>query len=296
MRFAKVLCLFVICLLVVVGLYSVRCGESHRAAATTRPATRQKPRTIEAGPPRGPVAEAPKPPLRDDRLAEKPAAPEPPKATEKAPAPQAQKGSDKAPAAGAKTPPPAVEDIGDPPPVVDVIDPDAKVLPPDPGKAKPADAKGPPWTVTGRGADQPSADETALEKARDRVIVYLRTQDPPINWQPSLAYVQQNLAKKDPEQPKEVDDPILGKVHERTLRVDVDAKHFREMVEMDRLERMEERELLLAKVLGGILGLLTAVFGYYKLDEMTKGYYTGWLRVAAVALVLAVGATLFLVA
>jgi hypothetical protein len=281
MRFAKILCVVAICCLIAVALFSIRVCESHQSAVQPPAAIRPKPRMV-AAPPK--AVEPPK-------AAEKPAAPEPPKAAEKPAAPQPSKGTAKAPAAEQKAPPPVVEEKAVPP-VLDVIAPDP--LPPDPDKLKSADPKGPPWTITGRGDDQPSADETALEKARDRVIVYLRSQDPPIQWQPSLGYVQQNLVK-DREQPKEVDDPILGKVHERTLKVEVDAKHFREMVEMDRQDRMQERELLLAKVLGGILALLTAVFGYYKLDEVTKGYYTGWLRVAAIALIAAVGATLFFV-
>jgi hypothetical protein len=276
MRFAKILCLVAVCFLVVVGLYSMRGGVSQRWSVDQPPAP-HKPRMVVLAPPKGQIAEAPKPP-------EKPPLAEAPKPPEKAPVPQTKKSPEKAPAAEPKVLPPVMDEKAVPP-VVDEIVPD---------KVKPADPKGPPWTVVGRGADQQSADETALEKAREKVLAYLRTQDPPLQCQPSVDYVDKNLVKER-EQPKELDDAILGKVHERTLKVDVDPKHLRDMVEMDRQDRMQDRQLLLAKILGGILALLTAVFGYYKLDEVTKGYYTGWLRVAAIILIAAVGATLFLV-
>jgi len=39
--------------------------------------------------------------------------------------------------------------------------------------------------------------------------------------------------------------------------------------------------LLLGKILASLLVLLSAVVGYVRLDEWTKGFYTGWLRLAA---------------
>jgi hypothetical protein len=283
MRFAKVLCLVAVCSLVAVGLSSISVGVCHHSAVTPAP---HKPRMVVMAPPRSTAADAPKTP-------EKPPVPDPPKPADKAPVPQTKKSPEKAPAAEQKAPPPLL-DGKTPPPVVEVPAPDP--LPPGPVETKRPDPKGPPWTVVGRGADPQSADETALEKARDKVIVHLRSQDPPIEWQPSLGYVRQNLVPKDRPQPTKVEDVILGTVYEQTLKVEVDDKHLRDMVDMDRQERMQERQLLLAKILGGILAVLTAVFGYYKLDEVTKGYYTGWLRVAAIVLIAAVGATLFFVA
>src|SRR5262249_47504991 len=131
-------------------------------------------------------------------------------------------------------------------------------------------------------------------KARDKVVAYLRSQDPPIEWRPSTEYVDKNLVKERA-QPKETQDPLLGNVFERTLKVEVDPKHFRDMVDMDRRERVSDRQLFLARILGGIVALLVAVFGYFRLEELTKGYYTGLLRVGALLLVVGVGAVLLLI-
>ena len=46
-----------------------------------------------------------------------------------------------------------------------------------------------------------------------------------------------------------------------------------------------QRMLFLAKILAGLVSLLAATAGYLRLDELTKGYYTGWLRLAAAGLV-----------
>jgi hypothetical protein len=47
-----------------------------------------------------------------------------------------------------------------------------------------------------------------------------------------------------------------------------------------------------------VLLVLVALFGaaaaYFRLDEATKGYYTGWLRVGALGLVALIGAGVWL--
>ena len=48
---------------------------------------------------------------------------------------------------------------------------------------------------------------------------------------------------------------------------------------------VSQRMTLLAKVLAGILALLVTVAGYIRLEELTKGYYTRWLRLAVVGCV-----------
>jgi hypothetical protein len=41
---------------------------------------------------------------------------------------------------------------------------------------------------------------------------------------------------------------------------------------------------------GGVLALLTILFGYFKLDTLTRGYYTGRLRLTAATAILALAA------
>jgi hypothetical protein len=272
MRLAKIACLAAVCCLIGAGLFAVShrsCSVPARAKATGAPRVKAK-----APVPPPPQGGEKAPPAHDFKAAEA-----------KAPPPPA------VPPAAAKAPPAEQQA---PPKVVEVPAPDP-LLRPNPDKPKPAEPKGPPWTVVGRGADQQDADDAALQKARDKLIAYLRGQDPPLEWQPSDEYVDKNLVKER-EPVKELEGLVPdSKVYERTLKVDVDPKHFREMVDMDRRERVGERQLLLARILGGIVALLVAVFGYFRLEELTKGYYTGWLRVGAVLLVAAVGVTLLLI-
>jgi hypothetical protein len=135
------------------------------------------------------------------------------------------------------------------------------------------------------------ARQLGYKAARTAVLAFLRQQNPPISWQPPLEYVKQNL----------VSERSLKTKHEEsgqetyvvTLDVKVTDKDLQEMVEKDRQVSMEAREWLVAKVLGGLLALLIAVAGYFRLEEATRGYYTNWLRLGALGLLAATGVTLW---
>lgn len=148
------------------------------------------------------------------------------------------------------------------------------------------------WTVSGWGKTVEDANQVAADNARRKVCTYLAKQDPPIHWQPSADYVRQDLIKQW-SQPEVKDLPDLGKMYEQTVTVELDARHYRDILEHDRQDRAGERQLMLAKVVGVLLAVLLAVFGYFRLEETTRGYYTLWLRLAAIALVLVSGALLF---
>ncbi|HJT77283.1 MAG TPA: hypothetical protein VJ739_08775, partial [Gemmataceae bacterium] len=90
--------------------------------------------------------------------------------------------------------------------------------------------------------------------------------------------------------------PDLGPMYEATFDVKLEPKDYRQILESDRQERAGERQLLLAKVVGVLLAVLLAVFGYFRLEETTRGYYTLWLRLGALALVGVAGALLLIVA
>src|SRR5262249_56683635 len=58
---------------------------------------------------------------------------------------------------------------------------------------------------------------------------------------------------------------------------------------------VEHRQWWLAKILLGVVVFLGALSGYIRLEDATKGYYTGWLRLGLVGVLCAVGAGLWLV-
>jgi hypothetical protein len=158
-----------------------------------------------------------------------------------------------------------------------------------------SDSGAPTWTITAYGETEDRATERAREKAWEQVCDYLTRLDPPVHWRPDVNWVDNNLVKSRPPA-KQVELEDLGKGYERQLLVKVEAKERREMMEHDRQETMRQRQLLLARILAGVVALLVAVVGYLRLDEATKGYYTLWLRLGALGLVGGVGAVLWLVA
>lgn len=188
--------------------------------------------------------------------------------------------------------------------------------------ADPRSADGPAsWVVEGEWMKNPDeAAQSALEKARDRVAEYVHGQKPPFAWEPDADYVRDHLLKdlaKDDKvdavqaanffghqalvEQKDFKDPQLGVMYKVRLKAAVGSSELREMRQKDQLAhdqqrqvRVHERQTWAGKVLLGLVVLLAGAAGYYRLDEATKGYYTGWLRLAVASLVGAVALYLYL--
>jgi len=62
-------------------------------------------------------------------------------------------------------------------------------------------------------------------------------------------------------------------------------KEIRQVEDQDRLQVMRSRMVFLVKFLAGLVALFGTICGYLRLDEWSKGYYTKWLRLAAVGCV-----------
>jgi hypothetical protein len=156
------------------------------------------------------------------------------------------------------------------------------------GAAAAADSpKAAPWKVVGYGRKIEDAEQDALEKAHKEVTDYLAGQNPPVEWRPSSEYVSRNLVKHREEEGPEQRE--IGPVYKVTLTVDV-GSHLQDIMKHDRHHRMEVRQLLLAKVLGGLVVLFAIAALYFRLEEYTKGYYTLSLRLAALVLAALTGA------
>jgi hypothetical protein len=151
----------------------------------------------------------------------------------------------------------------------------------------------PLWTatVTGKGKTIQDAEEDALDEARSAVILYLRNLKPPVRWTPPPEFVSGKLVTArhpaDPEKVEPCEEFPNGLVEQYTVQVAVTADLQREMVDLARRAQMQERMLFLAKVLAVLVALLGVAAGYVRLDEWSKGYYTGWLRLAAAGFVAA---------
>lgn len=182
------------------------------------------------------------------------------------------------------------------------------------------------WKVNVEGTwkiKREEAIQDALAKAlEEEVIPYLRRNS--VGWTPTPEYVRKNLVKdwkeNDPgfekvegatsqrlalegggkgvyvleqEMVVQIKDFEPGATRRVRLKVAVTAKDLEDLKGLDRQWRAEHRQFLLVKVLAGVVAVLAAVAGYFRLDEATKGYYTNWLRLAAVGLVGGVGGALY---
>jgi hypothetical protein len=170
----------------------------------------------------------------------------------------------------------------------------------------------------------------ALKQAQGKVREFLLEQTPPVTWTPEISFIKRELIK-DAEEPKEgeifknkkpdicpitvhghrafeeewqVDDPDIKNFHRVSLNVTITPQAWQRILEeqhndLQRLRHgvMKDRMLVLLKIMGGLVALLATVAGYIRVDEWSKGYYTNWLRLAAmscVGAVVAAGWWLFL--
>jgi hypothetical protein len=153
------------------------------------------------------------------------------------------------------------------------------------------------------------AERDVLEKAQIRVLEYLQIKEPAALRKPDLEYIRKNLLKDSRTEFRQIEDANvgidLGQMQRLIARIEVsrrdretmlreDRKYRQELRERERSQVAEYRMLGLGKVLGVVVALLGGVGGYIRLDELTKGYYTAWLRLAAASLVGVVSAGLWL--
>jgi hypothetical protein len=149
---------------------------------------------------------------------------------------------------------------------------------------------------------QQAARELAVDQARIWVGDFLSRQDPPVDWRPDNEYVAKNLIKDSKEEVIQLGEEGKKEDFQQvTLTVEVSQKtlddmrsHDREYHDLKRKEISGSRQVLLAKILAGLVAGLIALAAYLRLDEATKGYYKTWLRLGSLALVATVGAGVWL--
>ena len=154
-----------------------------------------------------------------------------------------------------------------------------------------------PWPREVEGNSPDGAEKArhiALDNARERILAYLRRQQPPLtSWQPSLDEIEQTLVESERLAPDFSEGGYVFKRVVLTLRP-ADPERFRrldrqaylKLEERQREVRRADRALLAAKVVAGLIVLFAAVLVYIRLDERTRGAYTRWLQ-AGIAVVLA---------
>jgi hypothetical protein len=157
-------------------------------------------------------------------------------------------------------------------------------------------------TVTAVAGSTESARQKAVNEAYDEFRAYLHEQNPPIEWKPpSPEFIRKHLKTEWKDELVKRDDQNLDELEkvdrivQVTLSVEMLPKHREEILKLDQRFRAEQRMLWLAKVVGCLIAFLAGIAGYVRLDEWTKGYYSGWLRLAVAGFIGAAGAGLWMV-
>jgi len=150
----------------------------------------------------------------------------------------------------------------------------------------------------GYGKSAEDAREVALKKAQDKLEEYLTQNFGRLDWSPVLGPRSRLeewgvLREVTPPEPVELGP---GEPAQRVqVRVEITGRYLQEVQKLAREERMQQRHLLLARVLAGLVALLVVVAGYLRLEDLTRGYYTTLLRVAAVGVLLLTGVGLLVI-
>jgi hypothetical protein len=112
------------------------------------------------------------------------------------------------------------------------------------------------------------------------------------------AYIQDHLVKDRYVQEFQSDTPTVGAMVNLHARLGFDRRIKTQMQRMHRDADVENRLLSVVGGAGAVLLVLGTLFGYLKLDTMTRGYYTRRLQFAAAIVILttvAAGASTVLV-
>jgi hypothetical protein len=169
-------------------------------------------------------------------------------------------------------------------------------LPPAPAASRPVarvqprvPEKNPSWSCEGWGQTREDAEVSALKRARESIVAYLAANYHRMDWAPNLDYIKNHMVKESEPDSKDFGEGV-GELQGMKLLIEVSPKDWQYFLGEDRRVRSEFRMAVLAKVLAGLVAFLGAFAGYLRLEELTKGYYTAWLRLAAIGFVSAVSA------
>jgi hypothetical protein len=148
------------------------------------------------------------------------------------------------------------------------------------------------WTAKGLqgeyGLDKDEAWDLAADAARNVI-----THEFGLNQPPSRDFVRHRIMRLKDDSVQEMAIDGVGKVFLVKFDLELTRLDYRELAEADRAARVSDRLEGAARGLGVLVAVLGALGAYIRLDDATKGYYTGRLRLAAVVLA---GAALFLIA
>lgn len=141
----------------------------------------------------------------------------------------------------------------------------------------------PVWRIEGKWeSTTEDARHSAYQQAREELVNYLRGQEPPIRWVPPVSFIGDRSKKLVVALEEETHPfPEIGTMRRFVLEMALPTEARQEIWRHESESLARQRMFWLAKVMAGLVAVLAATAGYLRLDELTKGYYTGWLRLAA---------------
>jgi hypothetical protein len=165
-----------------------------------------------------------------------------------------------------------------------------------PAKTPPVAVKQAEEVVDGYGSTARDARARALENAQERVTELLRQKAGDPQWHPPAELLEPGylegkgvIAEVGKPEPSGDDKALVAR-----YKVQLTDEYIRHAQQLARHERVLERHLCLARVLGGIVAVLLVTAGFLRLEEMTRGYATQLLRLAAFALLAVTGVAIWL--
>ena len=133
-------------------------------------------------------------------------------------------------------------------------------------------------------------DEQLKVATEEYIGEYLQSDLAPQLVRFSLPEIKQKLLRTENLYDEKIIAPT-SPMHQIHVRLEFDNE-FRELLDKKWGElRATYRLAQTGLVTGGVLLLLATVFGYFRLDNATRGYYTGRLQFMAAAAILAIVAT-----
>jgi hypothetical protein len=154
--------------------------------------------------------------------------------------------------------------------------------------------------VDGYGPTAAIAKDWAMKHAQERVETLLRERFAADGWKPNEEQLSADyLIRHEVVTPQGEPEPSPGindneKAMVARYKVELTPSYLKEVQRLAREQRVQERHLVLARLLGWMVVLLLVVAGYLRLEDMTRGYATTLLRLGAFTLVAVAGAALWL--
>lgn len=151
----------------------------------------------------------------------------------------------------------------------------------------PKTAREPLWRDSATGEFKSSsaeAEEDALRVGSEKVAEYLRRRTPPLDWTPSPDFVRNHLKREVKVESRELNDPSAPLTYSATVELELTSDSLSKLQQEEHRYQVEQRMWWLARIVGGLVLILTAIAGYIRLDDVTKGYYSIPLRIGAVVL------------